>query len=47
MSVADYMTIAGLGLLAVGCGLAWLPLGLIAAGVSLLLLGLGWERPQK
>lgn len=44
MSTSDYLTISGLGLVAVGLALAWLPLGVIAAGLSLTALGFGAER---
>lgn len=39
--------LAGLGLLTVGCGLVYLPAGLIVAGVLLILVALAWVRGAR
>jgi len=38
---------AGCAIVSVGLGLAWLPLGVIAAGVSLILFGLSYAIGRK
>ena len=39
MTIADFAALAGLALLAVGCWMAWRPLGLIVPGVLLMVYG--------
>lgn len=40
----SFVFVAGLVLLAAGCGMVYLPAGLIAAGVLLMLVALAWVR---
>lgn len=42
--LAAVLEVAGLGLIAAGCWLAWEPLGLVAGGLALLNFAYGGER---
>jgi hypothetical protein len=41
MKASDALTVVGLVLVALGFGLAYLPAGVVVAGVALLLIGIG------
>jgi hypothetical protein len=43
MSLPEWLQVVGVVTVAVGLGLAWVPLGVIAAGVGAVLVGMAWE----
>jgi len=47
MKLPDAFATAGIALIAIGAGLAYLPLGIALAGVFLLLVGLGLREPKR
>lgn len=44
--VATILQVAGIAIIAVGAGLAWLPLGFMVAGAGFVLFGLAMERSK-